>query len=142
MASSKDSSVAVSSQKDGTLVVVGVSTGQIRHRARSQPARKILIPNNKLAITFHRNNFYAWDLNKGENVATFTADWEPTPRHVYLIGDHVTMCLPDRAREMTPKLHGIPPGKEEELLEESCSWEFQSKETFTINVRKLLIVVQ
>ena len=116
---SKDSSVAVSSQKDGTLVVIGVSTGRIRHRARSQPAHKILISNNKLAITFHRNNFSAWDLNKGENVATFTADWETTSTHVYLIGDHVTMCLPDRAREMTLKLHGIPPGKEEEFLEES-----------------------
>lgn len=116
---SKDSSVAVSSQKDGTLVAIGVSTGRIRHRARSQPAHKILISNNKLAITFHRNNFCAWDLNKGENVATFTADWETTSTHVYLIGDHVTMCLPDRAREMTLKLHGIPPGKEEEFLEES-----------------------
>lgn len=91
---SKDSSVAVTSQKDGTLVVIDVSTGHIRHRARSQPAHKILIPNNKLAIKFHRNNLYAWDLNKGENVATFTADWEPTSRHVYLIGDHVTMCPP------------------------------------------------
>ena len=29
------------------------------------------------------------------------------------------MCLPDRAREMSLKLHGIPPGKEEEFLEES-----------------------
>ena len=91
---SKDSSVAVTSQKDGTLVVIDVSTGHIRHRARSQPAHKILIPNNKLAIKFHRNNLYACDLNKGENVATFTADWEPTSRHVYLIGDHVTMCPP------------------------------------------------
>ena len=116
---SKDSSVAVLSQKDGTLVVIGVSTAQIRHRARSQPAHKILIPNNKLAISFHRNNFYAWNVNMGENVVTFTADWEPTSRHVYLIGDHVTMCLPDRAREMTLKLHGIHPSKEEEFLGES-----------------------
>ena len=30
-----------------------------------------------------------------------------------------SMCLPDRAREMSLKLHGIPPGKEEEFLEES-----------------------
>ena len=30
---SNDSSVAVSSQKDGTLVIIGVSTGQIRLRA-------------------------------------------------------------------------------------------------------------
>ena len=115
---SKDSSLAVTSHIDGTLLMIDVSTGQIRHRHRSEPAHKIQVSNGTVAFTFHRNNFYAWDLNKSGNFATFTADWEPTSRHVYVIGDHVTMCLPDSAREMTLRLR-IPVSKQEKLLEQS-----------------------
>ena len=110
--------LAVTSHRDGTLLIVDVFTGQILHQLRSEPVHKILISNNAVAYTFHRNDFYAWDLKKGGNIATFTADWEPTSRHVYVIGNHVTMCLPDRAREMTLRLR-TPASKEETLTERS-----------------------
>ena len=110
--------LVVTSHRDGTLLTIDIFTGQILHQLRSEPAHKILISNNAIAYTFHRNNFYAWELKKGGNLATFTADWEPTSRHVYVIGNHVTMCLPDRAREMTLRL-SIPASKEESLAEQS-----------------------
>ena len=115
---SKDSSLAVTSHRDGTLLMIDVCAGQIRHIHRGKPAHKILISNDTVAFTFHRNNFYAWDLNKSGNLATFTSDWDPTSRHVYVIGNHVTMCLPDRAREMTLRLR-IPASKQGKLLEQS-----------------------
>lgn len=113
-----DSSLAVTSHRDGTLLIIEVSTGQIRHRRRSEPAHKILISGSTVAYTFHRNDFYAWDLIAGGNLATFTADWEPTSRHVYAIGDHLTMCLPDRAREMTLRLR-TQASEEEKRFEQS-----------------------
>ena len=110
--------LAVTSHRDGTLLVVDVLTGQILHKHSSEPAHKILISSNAVAYTFHRNHFYAWDLQKGGNIATFTADWEPTSRHVYVIGNHLTMCLPDLSREIHLRLR-IPASKEEDLSEQS-----------------------
>lgn len=110
--------LAVTSHRDGALLIVNVLTGQILHKHRSEPAHKMLISNNAVAYTFHRNHFYAWDLQKGGNIATFTADWEPTSRHVYVIGNHVTMCLPDQSREINLRLR-IPASKEENLSEQS-----------------------
>ena len=104
--------LAVTSHRDGTFLVVDVLTGQILHRHRSEPTHKMLISNNAVAYTFHRNHFCAWDLQKGGNIATFTADWEPTTRHVYVIGSHVTMCLPDQSREMNLRLR-FPASKED-----------------------------
>ena len=115
---SKDVLLALTSHRDGTLLIIDVSTGQIRHKHRSEPAHKILISNSSVAFTFHRNHFYAWDLQKDRNLATFTADWEPTSRHVYVIGNHVTMCLPDRAREMTLRI-STPASKRGTLPEQS-----------------------
>ena len=110
--------LAVTSHRDGTLLVVDVLTGQILHKHRSEPAHKMLISNNAVAYTFHRNYFYAWDLQKGGNIASFTVDWEPTSRHVYVIGNHVTMCLPDQSREINLRLR-IPASKEYDLSEQS-----------------------
>lgn len=110
--------LAVTSHRDGTLLVVDVLTGQILHKHRSEPAHKMLISNDAVAYTFHRNHFYAWDLQKGGNIASFTVDWEPTSRHVYLIGNHVTMCLPDQSREINLRLR-IPVSKEYDLLGQS-----------------------
>lgn len=110
--------LAVTSHRDGALLIVNVLTGQILHKHRSEPAHKMLISNNAVAYTFHRNHFYAWDLQKGGNIATFTADWEPTSRHVYVVGNHVTMCLPDQSREINLRLR-IPASKEENLSEQS-----------------------
>ena len=110
--------LAVTSHRDGTLLVVDVLTGQILHKHRSEPAHKMLISNNAVAYTFHRNHFYAWDLQKGGNIASFTVDWEPTSRHVYVIGNHVTMCLPDQSREINLRLR-IPASKEYDLSEQS-----------------------
>lgn len=110
--------LAVTSHRDATLLVVDVLTGQILHKHRSEPAHKMLISNDAVAYTFHRNHFYAWDLQKGGNIASFTVDWEPTSRHVYLIGNHVTMCLPDQSREINLRLR-IPVSKEYDLLGQS-----------------------
>lgn len=100
-------SLAVTSHRDGTLLITDVSKGQILYQHRSESSHKILISKNAVAFTFHGNDFFAWDLRKGGNIATFTSDWEPTSRHVYIIGNHVTMCLPDKAREMTLRLHWL-----------------------------------
>ena len=110
--------LAVTSHRDGTFLVVDVLTGQILHKHRSEPAHKMLISNNAVAYTFHRNHFYAWDLQEGRNVASFTVDWEPTSRHVYIIGNHVTMCLPDQSREINLRLR-IPAAKEYDLSGQS-----------------------
>ena len=110
--------LAVTSHRDGTLLIVDVLTGLILYKHRSEPAHKMLISNNAVAYTFHRNHFYAWDLQKGANIATFTADWEPTSRHVYAIGNHLTMCLSDQSREINLRLR-IPASKEEKLTEQS-----------------------
>ena len=125
--------LTVTSHRDGTLLVVDVLTGQILHKYRSEPAHKVLISNNAVAYTFHRNHFYAWDLQDGGNIATFTADWEPTSRHVYIIGNHVTMCLPDQSREMNLRLR-IPASKEENLSAQSPYEEVPLEEHLSVMI--------
>lgn len=125
--------LAVTSHRDGTLLVVDVLTGQILHKYRGEPAHKVLISNNAVAYTFYRNHFYAWDLQNGGNIATFTADWEPTSRHVYVIGNHVTMCLPDQSREMNLRLR-IPASKEENLSAQSPYEEVPLEEHLSVMI--------
>ncbi|XP_032238906.2 NACHT domain- and WD repeat-containing protein 1 [Nematostella vectensis] len=80
---------------DCRLQMWSMDSGSLLAVFDTPPTHKILMqPSEKLAYTFHRNTFDAWDLVNGERIASMTLDWEPTPLHVHALGGVLVFPVP------------------------------------------------